>query len=372
MRRNFFWLLLLWRGGDYLVAEIYLTGLLVRQPDQHRIKLELARAYFFQEKDREAEQLFREVLKEAPPQAVSINIRTFLDQVEKRKPVRWNLAFSLVPDSNFNAATNDEYVSLYGIPFELSEEARNKSGIGAKISGGVDARLRRPGGEALLGEFQVVHTEQMSSSLDDTFVFASVGRSSPFLRGEIGGSLIGSTRWYAHDLYSYGTGISLTAAQALWSSTVLVSRLLVQRQRFPDHEGLNGYYLGLTNSLDYKISPFLTVRKEIGVALEKTEDEAFSNYDIFILSGIEKAWRDSLMVSLQVTGGIREYNAPMAAFGKARSDFRVGTVLAFQHYRFQWNGFTPTFRVLLNWNFSNIDYYDYKRRRLELQFSRLF
>lgn len=79
-------------------------------PDQQRVRLELARAYFASNNLSAAEQLFNEVLATNPGPNVSNNIEAFLDLIEQRQNTlnssfTWYVNSNVGSDSNINSAT---------------------------------------------------------------------------------------------------------------------------------------------------------------------------------------------------------------------------------------------------------------------------
>ena len=79
-------------------------------PDQQRVKLELARAYFMSNNLTASEQLFNEVLATNPGPNVSANIEAFLDLIEQRQQAvsssfTWYVNSNIGSDSNINSAT---------------------------------------------------------------------------------------------------------------------------------------------------------------------------------------------------------------------------------------------------------------------------
>lgn len=79
-------------------------------PDQQRVKLELARAYYMSNNLTASEQLFNEVLATNPGPNVSANIQGFLDLIEQRQNAvessfTWYVNSNIGSDSNINSAT---------------------------------------------------------------------------------------------------------------------------------------------------------------------------------------------------------------------------------------------------------------------------
>ena len=79
-------------------------------PDQQRVKLELARAFYMSNNLTASEQLFNEVLATNPGPNVSANIQGFLDLIEQRQNAvessfTWFVNSNIGSDSNINSAT---------------------------------------------------------------------------------------------------------------------------------------------------------------------------------------------------------------------------------------------------------------------------
>ena len=129
---------------DWQTAIARFRAMLIRDPTLPRVRLDLALAYFRAGEDSSAAYHFRQVLgdKDLPP-VVRARTLAFLDTIRRRKTWSVSAAVSLAPDSNINAATSSREVNLFGFPAQLSEDARQTSGVGlnATISGGYEARI---------------------------------------------------------------------------------------------------------------------------------------------------------------------------------------------------------------------------------------
>ena len=130
--------------GEWEAAITRFRAMLARNPELPRVRLDLSLAYFKAEQDTSAAYHFRQALgdEELPPGARARAI-ALLDAIRRRKTWSISAGFSLAPDSNINAATSARLIELFGLPAQLSEDARETSGVGvsADISGGYEARL---------------------------------------------------------------------------------------------------------------------------------------------------------------------------------------------------------------------------------------
>ena len=132
------------KRGDWETAIARFRAMLARDPELPRVRLDLALAYFQARQDGSAAYHFRQALgDESLPPVARARALAFLDAIRRRRSWSLNGGIALVPDDNINAATSARLVQLFGFPAQLSEDARQTSGVGvsAFVSGGYEARL---------------------------------------------------------------------------------------------------------------------------------------------------------------------------------------------------------------------------------------
>ena len=98
--------------------------------DLVRVRLELARAFFLKREDDLARESFERVLAGEPPPTMAANIRRFLREIWARR--RWSARFglALAPDSNLNAASDDDVI--YIVRAALSPRCRRGGQVGVR------------------------------------------------------------------------------------------------------------------------------------------------------------------------------------------------------------------------------------------------
>ena len=123
--------------GRYEEAQRLYEEILKDSPKNDRVKLELAQTYFKQKKFNEARVLYKEVLKD---ESLPINVRKniektlmALDQRSKKDFFKTNLTLGYGHDSNAKNTTSDDYVYIFGLPFE-TEEKRSSGVLEAALS----------------------------------------------------------------------------------------------------------------------------------------------------------------------------------------------------------------------------------------------
>ncbi|MCE2476157.1 MAG: hypothetical protein J4F47_11540 [Alphaproteobacteria bacterium] len=111
--------------------------MLTARPELVRVRLELARAFFYKEEDGLARRHFERVLAGDVPDSVKANVQRFLSQIRARR--RWTayLGASIVPDTNIGGASDDEtiYIEVFGVelPFTRAAEDLPTSGVGVSV-----------------------------------------------------------------------------------------------------------------------------------------------------------------------------------------------------------------------------------------------
>ena len=114
--------------------------MLVDRPDLVRVRLELARAFFYKGDDSLSKEHFERVLAGNPPKPVVANVQTFLNQIRARRRWRLHLGFSLAPDTNIGGTSDERtiYLPVFGqrLPFQRNATELTKSGLGLWVWGG--------------------------------------------------------------------------------------------------------------------------------------------------------------------------------------------------------------------------------------------
>lgn len=104
-------------AGDFSRAVFAFERVLISQPDNHRARLELARALFADRDYLAAKVEFETVLAQSPPENVRARVSEFLVEIDKRlSALRWQYqamaGVTVGTDSNINAATDNETVTV--------------------------------------------------------------------------------------------------------------------------------------------------------------------------------------------------------------------------------------------------------------------
>lgn len=116
-------------------------AILAEVPDRHRVRLELARAFYLKGDDRLARQQFERVLAAASiPPAVKRNVMGFLAAIRARKKWTFDFGFAVAPTTNITNESGHDTIDIFGLPFTRDGGAKVESGVGLKSWIGGDYR----------------------------------------------------------------------------------------------------------------------------------------------------------------------------------------------------------------------------------------
>ena len=115
-----------------------LLAMLVDSPELVRVRLELARAFFYKGEDTLARGHFQRVLAGEVPETVKANVQRFLVQIRARRRWTMYMGAALLPDTNIGSGSDEEtiYINFAGfeLPFQFNPaEEQTTSGVGASL-----------------------------------------------------------------------------------------------------------------------------------------------------------------------------------------------------------------------------------------------
>jgi tetratricopeptide (TPR) repeat protein len=359
--------------GDHETAEKVYRQMLVADPNLHRVRLELAQSLFERGNFEAAEYNFRLVLAADIPGAVRKRIGSYLAQMRRDKWWTGTFQFAIVPDTNINTGPSTREVTIFGLPFQLSEDTTQKSGVGVEtgVSGDVRPRIGPNLRLAIGGRLYAL--EYLSGGdFDDRSATLRVGPIYAHSRGEVGFFGTGTRRWYAHDPYSTTLGgrafgdYDLTSRiQASGGVTFLVIDL-------DNGTRLDGQYYGIDARLSYTFDDRSIGRVFGGWAVNDRNDPGES-YDFYRFGiGYSREFPLGLIGYIAPEVRFRNYHGKPGLFEEDRDDimYRVESRLILRQLIIR--DFAPFVSVAYEVNNSSIDFFEYDRLRGSIGFTKRF
>ena len=360
-----------------------LRAILINRPGLVRVRLELARAFFFKREDALSREHFERVLAGKPPPLVAKNVRRFLTAMRARRRWRTYFGFSIAPDTNISAVSNSEIIYIHDLPFRRNAFQGESSGVGLILWGGgeyqhpLGKRLRlRLGADASRREYE-------GNEFDQMFVSLHAGpRWRAAANTEL--SLLGSARrrWTGGEIQDSVVAHNDSALGARFEINHRFTRKLTawgraswHERAYREREHLDGPVLALSLSGAWLATSTIRTHATVGYGRERTESQPWRNKSGWARLGASIAL--PLGFTVGGSGEMRwtQYEGgwfPFTTDGSSRED-RTRIVQASVFNRiFTVFGFSPQLVVVNEARESNAQLYDYKRTRAELRFVRQF
>lgn len=370
---DFLWGTIALKRGQWQTAIGRFRAMLARNPDLPRVRLDLALAYFQAGEDGNAAYHFRLALgDEDLPVVVRAHALAFLDRIRRRKSWSVTGSVALAPDTNVNNATSARQVELFGLPASLSEEARETSGVGvtANISGGYERRISQ---DLRLRAGAGLRTRTYrESDFNERVLSLRAGPRILFDKFDLRPQLTARQRWLGGNDYSlsYGTELSgnWTVAPTLRLGASL-GREWTEYETFLGDSHIDSLGLDLAHAL----GKATLVRGETALRREALDEDAYSWREVVVGLTVSRELSRGFVVSGGPVFRLREYGAPLPAFGpKARRDRTLGTRVTVSNRYVSLAGFMPEITIRHEQRESNLALYDYRRTAAEIGLVRSF
>ena len=386
-------------SGDLPKSESYFRRAVAADPSAGRIKLELAEVLALQGKLPAAKAELQSVQAMNPPPEVQQNIERFIAQIDAaeanqgvgfaqgQKPKSWNAYVSagLIYDSNVNASTDADSVTFFGLPFRLSDDAKETEDGAWTIRAGINHRLMLSEQVAWDSSLNGSFTDYFTADDYDNLTFqVSSGPSFALQdKGSISFPLTLSSQSFtdsSEDWYSVSYGIAPSLQYALSENLFLGVGTSLSRKVFIEDRDRDSTLWGVSPSLRFK--PFETAGTfsfGVNYARENSGQEIYSNERIGGFVGYEHEFADTgLKASITASYADTQYDGIQAAQTEARHDMApsISGSLSYALPLSEALPFAANSVVAFNANYtdnrSNLDINDYNRTQVSLTFTKRF
>ena len=348
--------------GEWQAAIERFRAILARNPDLLRVRLDLALAYFNAGEDGSAAHHFRQALgaEELPP-AARARALAFLDLIRRRKTWSITGSLALAPDTNINNATSARSVELFGLPAQLSEDARETSGIGlnANIGGGYEARLAP---DLRFRTSASLRTRTYSESqFNDRTLSLRAGPRFLFDRFDLRPELSAQGRELGGDTYSRALGLTLSSDWLIAPAWRLSGSLGAERVSYETFLG-DGTIYAATLGLGHAFDQATLLRADASARQEDVESDAYSWREYVVELSASRELPAGFVVTAGPSYRSRAYGAPLLSLSReAREDETLAGRVTVSNRHIEMFGFMPEITVRYEERDSNVDLYDYDR-----------
>ncbi len=331
------------------------------RPDLLRVRLELARALYLAGKDDAARRQFETALAADLPQPVAENVRYFLDRIRARRERRIDASFGYVADGNATGDKREETVTLNGLSYRLSDEARRSSGSGVDIRARGQYRYGLTAKTRLTAWSEFLRKDATNDRFDDTTIKVGGGTLWSLRGSEVSISPFYTYRTYGNAPYLKNHGVRLDALKKIATRWLIKGSSEWSYQRFAKTPGRNGPLCQVSARAHAVVSKNASAYGEMSYERERG---ASALHDSRTWGAVVGASRDSVAgVGASAEFGVRRqrYFQWQPAFGQARADRETVAKLQMINHRWKVFGTVPAIAISRIRNHSTIDSYSSAR-----------
>ena len=272
------------QSGNLTDAANYFEKLLSIDPKADRVKLELAAiSYQLGDTDR-AKLLLLDVKASNPPSGVMNNIDRFLATIESGKGQKnWRVSATAgwIYDSNVNAGPNKDVITMFGLPFNLSEDAKNTEDNAYTLGLSLDHAIPVNGSVGWQSNVGVNWRDNFTlHNLDSLYLSGSTG---PVWKqnGHLIWSMPFIADWvrYGHknDYFSFSYGVAPQVRYTASNQLALNLATTVKGKSFDKQSARKQVAWSVTPSVDYQFTGSDTLRFGVTAAQEHSGINFYSN-----------------------------------------------------------------------------------------------
>ena len=354
--------------------------MLVADPTLVRVRLELARAFYFKGEDRLAKRHFERVLAGKPPAPVVLNVNRFLAQIRARR--RWDLhaGVALAPDTNIGASSDERiiYIDVGGarLPFTRDAEDLTTSGIGLSFWTG--GEYQYPLGERLRlrAGANLSRREYEGRRFDQTHLSGHAGPRRLLGRDTEASALASVQRRWSGGVPDFeALGVRLEAGHRFTRRVTGQARASWHERSYRTRDHLDGPVVDVSLSGAWVITPTVRADAGLGWGRQRTGTERWRHDYRWIRTGVSVALPKGFTVGGNAELRRTDYEGnwfPRTEGGEPREDETRSFRASVHNRKLAWKGFSPQVSLVHEVRKTNAQLYDYERTGGELRFVKLF
>ena len=353
-----------------------LRTMLINQPGLIRVRLELARAFFYKGEDGLSREHFERVLAGNPPPPVVANVQRFLSRIRARR--RWNLhmGFAVAPDTNIGGTSDERIIYIFGLPFRRDAESLTTSGVGLSVWGG--GEYQHPLGDRfrLRMGMDASRREYSGGRFDQMLVSWHAGpRWLATRTTEL--SVLGNWRhrWSANEPDYFDLGGRLTLAHRFTRRLTVNGRASWHDRRYRTRKTLDGPVRNFSLSAGWVLTPTVRLEATGGYGRDRPLSVKYRSESMSVQVGASVALPRGFTVG--GGGSVRwtDYEGdwfPSTAAGVSREDKTYNLRASVHNRALTFFGFSPEVSLIHEVRKTNAQLYDYKKTGGELRVVRQF
>ncbi|BCA60444.1 tetratricopeptide repeat protein [Sphingomonas sp. HMP6] len=355
----------------YKDAAIVLRALLDEKPDGARVRMELARVLVLLGDSDGARRQLRQARSGALPADVAVVVDQFTNALRTTKRFGGSIDVAIAPDTNINRATNAVTLDTVIAPLTLSRDARERSGLGARLAGQGYARLPIANRMALLGRVSAAASLYGETQFNDVSASLALGPEVTLPRDRIRPTATLTNRYYGGVFYARTIGGAINWTHVVGRRGQIEIDASAARADYSLNDLQSGSIYNASLAVERAFTPRMGGSITVSMDRQIARDPGFANTSGGVTALV---WRDVKTATLFGTVTYRHLDADarLLLYTARRYDnfVRIGTGLVLRKLALL--ALAPVARFAYERNRSSVGIYDYRRLSVELGVTRAF
>ena len=352
-------------------AAVLLRQILDEKPNAAPVRLELARMLAQMGDMRAAGRELRTAQTAGLPEDVALVVNQFALALRSLRPYGGSIEIGIAPDSNINRATRSETLDTIIAPFELSDDARAKSGVGLQV--GAQAYLRQSIGSQVSAQARLSSRSNFyrDKSFRDVLGSAELGLEIHFGRNKVSPTIGRNLRWYGGEHYSTTDSASVNWQRTIGRTSLLEAEVSTGRADYKFNPLQDGWVHGLTLAYERSLSPTFGARVSLSGQRQTAKDAAYATRSG---GGSLLAWKQfgAFNTFASVSAQRLKADERIFLYPDVRKEWWLSASVGATLRQITWKGFSPLVRVTYERNNSSLTLYDYDRLGATFGITRTF
>lgn len=352
-------------------AAVLLRAILDEKPDAARVRLELGAALARLGNVNAARRELRNAEAAGLPKQIALIVDQYSLALRSLRPFGGSLEIGLAPDTNINRATRSETLDTVIAPFQLSDDARAKSGVGLNIGAQVFARHwfnPRIALEARLSSHSSFYRE---TQFDDVLYGGQVGMELRLGKNQIAPAIGRNWRRFGQKAYSVTDTVSIDWQHAVGRAGLTDVQVSSGRADYRVNDLQDGRIHSASVSFERSLSSTFGGAITLSGQRQTARDPAYATWS----GGVSLlAWKDAGRMSLFASAAARRLTADARIFlyPARREEWFTSASAGATFRQLTVRGFAPLIRVTYERNASSLTLYDYHRLSATFGITRAF
>ena len=344
----------------YADAAVLFRRILDEEPDNARVRIELARMQAMMGNLGEASRELRAAQAAGLPPEVEQMVRFYAQALTAQRPFGASFRVALAPDSNINRATRSDTLDTILGDFTLDEDAQETSGVGLSLQGQLFGKVGIDKRSDLLLRLSASGDVYRESQFDDYIVALQAGPQYRLWGGTLDVAATASHRWFGQESYSLTVGATADYRLPVSDTAQLRVSATVTDNDNRRNDLQDGTRLALRSGVDLALDARSGLGANLMAVRTGARDPGYAN----ITGGIDGyLYREfgSVTAVLDLSYSHLEADRRLLLFPERRVDDRFSVALSGTLRTLRLGNFAPVVKVEYEKNLSTVGIYKYNR-----------